>query len=287
MPIAEKFTADELDEFVTANPDMKEVINGSKVAKEKYKSIYDGLDTDLNTASGLQKAGDEKTYAFAKRVVGHYKTAAEQAATQLTERQQTIADLQQKIANGSGDATLKARLEALETKEQEYQMKLTAAETKLFQQGVEHSLDRGLLSLKFDPTVKDSVREVLISNAKAQIVAMAKVQENADKSTQIVYVKDGKTILGADGKTPADAAYIVADMLKDVLDAGHKGAGGGADEKPPIDDKGNVKVPEQRPVDVKTKQGVNDWLLSLGVKKNTKEFDDAYRTHTQGLTQLR
>jgi hypothetical protein len=283
MPIAEKFTADELDEFVTANPDMKEVINGSKVAKEKYKSIYDGLDTDLNTASGLQKAGDEKTYAFAKRVVGHYKTAAEQAATQLTERQQTIADLQQKIANGSGDATLKARLEALEAKEQEYQTKLTAAETKLFQQGVEHGLDRGLLGLKFDPTVKESVRKVLINNAKAQIVAMAKVQENADKSTQIVYVKDGKTILGADGKTPADAAYIVADMLKDVLDAGHKGAGGGADEKPPVDDKGNVKVPEQRPADVKTKDAVNTWLLGLGVKKGTKEFDDAYRTHAQGL----
>ncbi len=296
MAISDKtFEAAELDEALAANPALKDHVIASvkKLGYTPYTQVeydtalntaigaktselYTGLDNDIFSTSGVAKDGAEKTYDYAKRVIGGLKSAPTTLQTKIT-------DLERQIAQGSGDATLKAQLEALQGKQTEYQEKLTAAETKLFQKDVMLDVREGQRELKYDPTVKDSVRKILVDDATAKIVAMAKVQQNADGTTQIVYVKEGKTILGADGKTPADAAFILKDSLKDVLDAGHKGAGGGADEKPPVDDKGNVTVPEARPADVKSKDGVNTWLLGLGVKKGTKEFDDAYRTHAQGL----
>ena len=244
----------------------------------KTSELYTGLDNDIFATSGIAKEGTEKTYDYAKRVITGLKTAP-------TTLQQKITDLEQKIANGSGDATLKAQLEALQTKETEYQQKLTAAEGKLFEKDVKLDVRDGLRDLKFDSTVKDSVRKVLVDNATAQIVGMAKVQKNADTTEQIVYVKDGKTIL-TDKNVPADAAYILADMLKDVLDTGHQGQGGGAgkdEKKPELDDKGDVKVPDTRPATVTTKTGVNAWLIGLGVRQGTEAFDKAYAKHSQGL----
>jgi hypothetical protein len=284
MALTEKFTTQELDDFITANPDMAEVINNSKPAKERRGGIRTGIDTDVAAETGLTKAGDEKTHDFVKRALKHYKTASEQAGTQLTERQQKITDLERQLAQGAGDATLKAQYEALVAKETEYKTQVTTLQTQLFEKDVLLDVRDGLRELRYDPTVKDSVRKVLVDNATKTIVGMAKLQKNADSTEQVVYVRDGKTVLDDKGQ-PADAAYILGDMLKDVLDNGHQGQGGGAgkDGKPVLDDKGNVKVPDARPADVTTKSGVMEWLLSLGVKQGTPAFDAAYTTHSQGL----
>lgn len=289
------FTEDEFKAAVAANPALRDVAIasvrhlgvtpytqaefeaalGTKIG-EKTSELYTGLDNDIFGASGIAKEGTEKTYDYAKRVIGGLKTAP-------TTLQTKIAELERVIATGSGDATMKAQLEALQAKETEYQTKLTDAEEKLFKKDVMLDVRDGQRELKYDPTVKESVRKVLVDNATATIISMAKVQKNADGSEQIVYVENGKTKLN--GNVPADAAYLLKDMLKDVLDTGHQGKGGGAGDAgdPPVDANGNVQVPATRPATVKTKADVNDWLLGLGVKKNTKEFDDAYRTHSTGL----
>lgn len=284
MALTEKFTAEELDAFVTANPEMKDIVNGSKTAQDRRRAVRDGIDTDVSTLSGLTKAGDEKTHDFVKRAIGHFKTNSEQAATQLTERQQKIAELERQLAQGAGDATLKAQYEALQGKETELKTQVSMLQSQLFEKDVLLDVREGLRDLRYDPTVKESVRKVLVDNATRSIVGMAKLQQNADKTEQVVYVENGKTKLNGNGQ-PADAAYILAEMLKDILDTGHQGQGGGAGKggKPALDDKGNVKVPDTRPADVKTKTGVMQWLIGLGVKQNTPEFDAAYGAHTQGL----
>jgi|GEM_PF-3088892 len=291
------FDAAELDAALTANPALKDHVLASvkklgftpytkdefdselgKQIGAKTSELYTGLDNDIFTASGIAKEGTEKTYDYAKRVIGGLKSAP-------TALQQKITDLEQKIAQGSGDATLKAQLEAAQAKEQEYQTKLQQAQTESFQKDVKLDVRDGLRGLKFDPTVKESVRNVLVDNATAQIISMAKVQDNADGSKQVVYVKDGKTLLNKEN-LPADASFILSDLLKDVLDTGHQGQGGGAgrnDNGSGLNDDGTVKVPDTRPATVTTKMQVNAWLLGLGVKKDTKQFDEAYAKHSQGL----
>lgn len=251
---------------------------GTKIG-EKISEVHTAYDKDIFEATGLTKEGTEKSYDYMKRGFGTLKSVA-------TPLQTKIAELERQIAQGSGDATLKAQLEALQTKEAENEKKLTEAETRLFQKDVMLDVRDGQRELKYDPTVKESVRKILVDDATAKIVAMAKVQQNADGTTQIVYVKDGKTILGADAKTPADAAFILKESLKDVLDAGHSGKGGGAgsdDPEPKVDASGNVTPPATRPAEVKTRTAVREWLLKCGLKNNTKEFDTAYATHSAGL----
>ncbi|TPG66074.1 hypothetical protein EAH73_11940 [Hymenobacter nivis] len=298
MAISDKtFEAAELDDALTANPALKEHVLasikklgytpytttefdaaiGTKIG-EKTSELYTGLDNDIFSASGIAKEGTEKTYDYAKRVIGGLKSAP-------TALQTEIADLKRTIANGSGDATMKAQLEALQTKEAETAQKLEDAGTKLFQKDVLLDVREGLRDLKYDPNVKESVRKVLVDSATAAIVGRAKVQKNADNTEQIVYVQEGKTML-TDKNVPADAAYILRDMLKDVLDAGHQGAGGGAgrdDKAPEVDASGNVKAPTARPADKKTRDAVRLWLLELGLKQGTAAFSEAYATHSKGL----
>jgi len=285
MALSEKFTAQELDDFVAANPELKDVVNSSKTAQERRRAVRDGIDTDVATLTGLSKAGEEKTHEFVKRALSHYKTASDQAGTQLTERQQKITELERQLAQGAGDATLKAQYEALVAKETDYKTQVSTLQTKLFEKDVLLDVREGLRELRYDPTVKESVRKVMVDTATASIVGMAKLQKNADGTEQVVYVREGKTILGTDGKTPADATHILRELLTDVLDTGHQGQGGGAgrDEKGKLDDKGNVVVPDARPAEVTTKAGVMQWLVGLGVKQNTPEFDAAYTKHSQGL----
>jgi hypothetical protein len=247
-----------------------DTVLGSKIG-EKTGAIHSAYDKDIFEVTGLQKPGEKKTYEFLKEVLGNNKTE--------------IASLKQQLAQGAGDATLKAQYEALQQQETQLKQDLETARTENFQKDVKLDVRDGLRELKFDATVKESVRNVLVNNATDRIIAMAKVQKNADDTTQIVYVENGKTKLN-DQNQPADAAYILSEMLKDVLDTGHQGQGAGAgrdDKRPPLDDKGNVKVPDARPANVTTKTDVMQWLIGLGVKQGTPEFDAAYGKHSQGL----
>jgi hypothetical protein len=285
------FTLEELTAAVTANPALREHLVGAvksasyvvRTADEetqfigtKTKEIYDGLDKDIFDTTGIQRNPTEKTYEYNKRVLGSLKEAT-------TPLQTKIADLEKQIKDGNGNETLVAQLEALQAKETKYQEQLTQKDTALFQKDVKLDIRDGVRGIKFDPTVKDSVVKVLVDNATTAIINMAKQQQNADGTTTVVYIRDGKTVLN-DKDQPADAAYILTDMLKDVVDAGHQGNGGGANPA------GNPNpaprpgaIPTSVPATVKTQSQLIIHLKELGLKDGSKEFDDAFDKFSTGL----
>ncbi|MET4106035.1 hypothetical protein [Hymenobacter sp. UYP22] len=287
------FTPEELTAAVAANPALREHLVGAvktgghivRTADEetnfigtKTKEIYDGLDKDIFDTSGIARNPTERTYDYAKRVIGGYKT-------DLTDRQQKIADLEKSIADGNGDATMKAQLEKLQQQETEWKGKEETYAKQLFEKDVKLDIRDGVRGIKFDPSVKESVVKVLVDNATQSIISMAKEQKNADGSTSVVYVKDGKTVLN-DKSLPADAAYILADILKDVVDAGHQGAGGGAGGQGGAGAQGGRKptaLPATLPATVKTQGQLMDWLMEYGLTDGSKEFDDAYDKFGAGL----
>lgn len=285
------FTPEELTAAVAANPALVSHLVGAvkssgyvaRTADEetqfigtKTKEIYDGLDKDIFDTSGIAKNPTEKTYDYAKRVVGGLKTSVTEATTPL---QQKIADLEKQIKDGNGDATLKAQLEQLQTKEQQYQKDLKEKDEALFKKDVRLDIRDGRRNLKFDPTVKESVLQVVVDNAEAALLNMAAEQKNADGSTSVVYIRDGKTVLN-DKSQPADAAYILAEMLKDVLDTGHQGQGGGAGSQGGNSGgtgrDGRKALPAALPASVKSQGQLMDFLKEYGLGQDTKEYDDAW-----------
>ena len=241
---------------------------------EKTKEIHSAYEKDALELTGIPKQGNEKAYVYLKRAVGSV----------LTTRQSKIAELETAIATGGGDATLKAQLDQLKEKETQYQTDIKDRDTKLFQKDVALDIRDGLRGLKFDGTVKESLRNMAIKTATANVLALATLEKDAAGNENIRYVRDGKVILDGEGR-PATAAFVLTQEaeLKDVLDLGQPGAGGGAGGGQGNGKGGKVTIPETVPADVKTQAQLIDYLLKLGVAQETEEFDTAFEKLSKGL----
>lgn len=289
------FDAAEFEAAVTANPALLDQVrpgltklgltpysqtefDGALNTKigEKTNEIYSGLDKDLLESSGMAKAsGTEKTFNYLKRVVGELRGAT-------TPLQEKIATLEKAIADGGGDATLRAQLKQLQDKETQYQADLKDRDTKLFQKDVALDIRDGLRELKFDTSVKESLRKLAINNATAEIMALAVTEKDAAGTENIRYVRNGSVLLDKEGK-PATAAFLLTEQLADVLDAGQGGQGGGAGGGQGGGKGGKVTVPDTLPADVKNQSQLIDYLLKLGVPNETEEFDKAFDKLSKGL----
>lgn len=279
------FTLEELEAAVAANPGLLDTVKSGidklglkqSIVDETTKGIYDNLDKDIAETSGVARDNNEKTFAYAKRVIGNLKGATGPL-------QQEIDRLTKTIADGNGDATMKAQLEKLQTEQQDWQKKEKDYDTKLFQADVRSDVRLGLAGLKFNEALPKSLVKLAVDNAERTIVGMATVQKAGDQST-LVYMEDGKVKLGKDNQ-PATAADLLKEQLKEVLDEGPGGAGGGGQGNPPapkLDGQGNPIVPDTLPADVKTQGQYLDYLVKLGFKRNTTEFDKAYGKHADKL----
>ena len=285
------FTPEEVDAAVAANPALKEHLVGAvtklgykpyttqeyeKAIGDKTKEIYDGLDKDIFDTSGIAKNPTEKTYDFAKRVIGGLKTSVTEATTPL---QTKIADLEKQIKDGNGNETLKAQLEALQKKEEAYQNDIKDRDTKLFQKDVMLDIRDGMREVKLNIALPKSILDLAVDHATKSIVGMAAAQKNADGTESVVYIRDGKVALNKDNQ-PATASDLLADLLKDVVDAGQGGAGGGAGGQGGAGGAGGQggrkATPTSLPATVKTQAQLMDYLKEFGLADGTDEYDKAW-----------
>lgn len=281
------FSLEEFQAAVTANPALRNVAIASvkhlgltPYTKEEYETalgteigkktneIHSAYDKDIKELTGEDKAGTEKTYDYLKRAVGGV----------LTARQTKIAELELAVKSGSTDPTLKAQLESLQAKEKEWQTKEKTYGTTLFEKDVLLDLRLGQVGIKLNETLPKSIQTLALQNAEQKVLAMAK-QQTVDGQTSIVYMENGSVVLNDEGQA-ADAAFLLRRELKDVLDTGYTGAGGGGGKgNPPkagLDKDGNVIVPDALPADVKNQGELMDYLVKLGVPKDTVQFDKAF-----------
>ena len=105
-------TAALTDEQVNAIVEMSKNDENSVIG-QKTGEIYGGLDADILAASGIAKDGTEKTYEYAKRVIGKLKEDAGANAglqSQVAELTKEKARLEKVLAEGGGDAETKKAL---------------------------------------------------------------------------------------------------------------------------------------------------------------------------------
>ena len=106
-------TAGLSDEQINAVVEMSKN-DETTVIGQKTGEIYGGLDADILAASGIAKNGTEKTYDYAKRVIGEIKAQAGNATelqNQISELTKEKGRLEQVIAKGGADAETKRALE--------------------------------------------------------------------------------------------------------------------------------------------------------------------------------
>ena len=234
-------TDDQLNAIAEMSRNDENTVIGTKIG-----ALHGQYDADILGITGIKKKDGEKSYDYAKRILGEYKTKAESAKTiqtQLTAAQAQVAELQSKLEKGAGDETLKQQLKdakaqvtqlqtQLQTKETEFNTKKAEFDKTIKDTHVDYAFQAATAGLKFKSGITEPIQKTLLNAAKAEVLA---------KGTPD-FIEDGQggkklVIRGADGNilnnpknnlNPYTMQELVMETsLKDVIDTGRQQTGGG------------------------------------------------------------
>ena len=270
------------------------------VIANKTGEIYGGLDNDILSTSGIAKDGTEKTYVYAKRVIGDLKAKAEAAAglqTQIADKDKEIARLNKVIAEGGGDSETAKQLKqakadlasvtsdynALNTKYQEQEQRHA---NELLGMQVENELNSVKAGLKFKAGLTDNVTKVLTDQAIAAVKAMKPQYIDDGKGGKVLSFMDENGAVKRNAKNQLNP-YTVGEMFLqqleqlDVLDKGRQQEGGGTREHQHsiIKDKdGNVTSVSisGAKTQVEATEAIKQALMAQGVAYGTRAYTQAF-----------
>ena len=285
-------TAGLSDEQINAVVEMSKN-DETTVIGQKTGEIYGGLDADILAASGIAKNGTEKTYDYAKLVIGEIKAQAGNATelqNQIAELTKEKGRLEQVIAKGGADAETKRALEQakadlanvtreygeLKTK---YDTAQTEHEKALFGMKIDGEFAKATAGLKFKADLPQSVISVLTEQAVAKVKAMnPEYIDDGNGGKVLAFMDNGTPRRNPENNLrPFTAAELVAKELTTmgVLETGRKqtgagsqGGGTGGQGSGTVDLSGARTQDEAHEIIVKQ-------LLAQGKVNGTKEFDDA------------
>lgn len=212
----------------------------------KIGTLHGQYDADIFGITGVKKKDGEKSYDYAKRVLGDYKAKAESAKTvqaQLTAAQAQVVDLQTKLEKNAGNAELTQQLKdakaqvsqlqsQLQTKETEFNNKKAEYETIIRNTHVDYAFRAATAGLKFKAGITEPVQKVLLSSAKAEVLAKGTPDfiDDGNGGKKLVLRNSDGNILNnpKNNLNPYTLQELVLETsLKDVIDTGRQQTGGG------------------------------------------------------------
>lgn len=220
----------------------------STVIGQKTGEIYGGLDADILAASGIAKNGTEKTYDYAKRVIGEIKSQAGNAAqlsAQIAELTKEKTRLEKVISDGSLDTEAKKELTKVKadlanvTKEYTdlktaFDTAKTEHEKALFGIKLDGEFAKATAGLKFKADMPAAVVDVLKAQAVEKVKAMApEYIDDGEGGKVLAFMENGAVKRNPENNLrPFTAAELVAKELAamGVLEIGRKQTGAGSKE---------------------------------------------------------
>lgn len=212
----------------------------------KIGALHGQYDTDIFEITGVKKKDGEKSYDYAKRVLGEYKTKAESTKTIQTEldaAKAQVTELQGKLAAGAGDDTLAQQLKdakaqvsqlqaQLKTKETEFTAKQTEFDATLKSTHVDYAFQAATSGLKFKTGITEPIQRTLLAAAKAEILAKGSpdfVDDGQGGKKLVLRGSDGNILNNPKNNlNPYTLQELVMETsLKDVVDTGRQQTGGG------------------------------------------------------------
>lgn len=260
----------------------------------KIGALHGQYDTDILGITGIKKKDGEKSYDYAKRVLGEYKTKAESVKTvqaELDAAKAQVTELQSKLEKGAGNETLRQQLKdakaqvaqlqtQLQTKETEFNSKKTEFETTLKNTHIDYAFQAATAGLKFKSGITEPIQKTLLNAAKAEVLA---------KGTPD-FIEDGQggkklVIRGADGNilnnpknnlNPYTMQELVMETsLKDVIETGRQQQGGGTgDFGSGSGGTGGTLDLSGIKSQVEADKAIEAHLLANGLTRDSQEFAD-------------
>ena len=264
------------------------------VIGQKTGEIYGGLDADILAASGIAKNGAEKTYDYAKRVIGEIKGQAGNAAelqNQVAELTKEKVRLESVIAKGGADAETKRQLDQTKadlanvTKQYtdlktEYDNAKSEHEKALFGLKIDGEFAKATTGIKFKADLPASVTSVLMQQAVAKVKGMnPEYIDDGNGGKVLAFMENGTPKRNPENNLrPFTAAELIAAELKTmgVLEDGRKqtgagsqgGQGGTGGGSKTVDISGATTQDQAHEIIAKQ-------LMERGLINGSKEFNDA------------
>ena len=264
----------------------------NSVIATKTGEIYGGLDNDILAASGIAKDGTEKTFDYAKRVIGNLKQAAGDSAglvKQISDLTKEKTRLEGVIASGGADAETKAALTRAKADLANVTKEYTDLKTKYDNAEAEHTkalfgvkLDSGFArataGLKLKADLPESVKSVLVEQAVAKVKGMNPEYIDDGKGGKVLAFMENGTPRRNPGNNlnPYTATELVAKELQamGVLEEGRKQQGAGT--PPTTTTSGSAVIDlsgarsQSQAQDIIAKA-----LMAQGKVNGSKEFEEA------------
>lgn len=264
------------------------------VIAAKTGKIYGDLDTDILTTSGIGKNGTEKTYEYAKRVIGELKGKAEGAdalQTQIRSLTQKNAQLEKTIADGNGNEQMAKELKQAKadlvsvtnqfTELQKEKNDLAAKyESDLKNIRIDGAMQSAIASVKFKPDIPESATRVLLQQAIEKVKGMNPDFEDDGKGGKVLMFKDesGAVLRNqATNLNPFTATELLNRELDSmgVLDKGRQQQGGGTNTPTNVNSNSGALAIEGARTRTEAYDAITNLLISQGMTVGTKEFSDA------------
>ncbi|MCK9220209.1 MAG: hypothetical protein M0P47_09195 [Bacteroidales bacterium] len=240
--------------------------------KSRIAKVYDDVDADFTTITGLQKPADVKTYKYWPEVVKQFKEESETAKKEV-----------EKLKVGGSPDLLK-EIEALRKasieKDNDWKAKYDKMQSDLAQKDVKNILDASTRSLKFANMPKP-VLDTFIDNAKSKLAAKGKIVDG-----QLVFMDaDGNPRINKETFKPYTAEELMAIELDPIIDKINQKPGAGT--KPPEvkkDKDGKDDIDVAIPVNVQSKLELTKFLIeTAGLPYNTPKFNLAFDKYSKNL----
>lgn len=260
----------------------------STVIGNRIGALHGQYDTDILSISGITKNEGEKSYDYMKRVMTGYKSAAASLDTLKTEITGLKAEkekLQKQLESGSADATLKQALKDTEARLSQAQAKYETSKTELENTKksyeakikdiqVDYAFDKAIAGMTFKADVDDSVKAVLLKDAKQQVLAKGTPDFVEINGVRTLVFRDanGLTLNNPTNLAPLTISEMLSnvDSLKSILGTGTAGAG--TRTVPPASTTDPVLQMSQARSQVEADNIIEKYLMDKGYTRYSKEF---------------
>ena len=263
----------------------EQTIIGSRIGE-----VHGMYDTDILASTNIAKNQGEKSYDYMKRAFDEIKRVQPDTAV-LNQRIATLEsqklDIEQK-----GDSVTMQQLNDQRSLTTQLQQQLADRDKTIADQGsdykqqvtaikVESEFSTALAQIKIKSEIPDSVKSIIISSAKANILKSSSPDWIESDGVKSLVFRDAKGQIRnnpANGLNPFSCLDLLNGELKDIIDTGvaQKGAGTGASST-------NTTVISVTSLSsAKNKKEANEiihrHLMAEGVASGTKEYLDQSTT---------
>lgn len=274
-------TNEQVEALVTLSTNDEATQLGNKIGE-----LHGRYDADILSVTGIAKNQGEKSYDYTKRVLGEYIAklkSFDNAAAEISQLKKDKTELEAKLVASGGDAAVKQKLKDAEDKltalQKAYDDDKNAFEIEKAQLisathlvKVENKLDAALAGLKFKAAIPETVKAILIKNAKADLLSTAS-PEFSDTGELIFRDKAGAIMNNPGNKlSPYTATELLTKSLADAIEVvkTQPGAGSGP-TKTPLTGATTVDISSAR-TQVEADELIQKHLLDNGMLKTDPAF---------------